>query len=743
MSYETKIIYATDAQFTNSQNVTESGTPSSVGLQGLSANTGYYTKAELWENGGLQDTSGVSSFMTLQAGTITLTHYSTERKGYDYLVTYSYTSTYAPSWATLSTNLTTFQGTIYSANNKVSFLVTGLTPGDAYLTEVTMGDIYGETATVTGSIVTTVVNEISITDVLTDENTADIALEYVVDSGFYTGWVDWWYASQDPTQDTPLGKEYFNDGDDVVTISGLTSETEYKFRASITLSDQTTTINSEVTEGRTETEYYSKYFTIENTSGQSNTIGYTTSGGMMISGIDVSTDDGENWTRIPAGNRDTIATLGADEKVLIRHNGALGDSNIRVTLTATRTVKVYGNIASLTHGSNFMGDKVMPDYAFRSLFYYQENVTDASDISFASYISVGESACADMFAYTSITESPKIPAVNTLATGCFQNMFAGCSRLTTAPVLPATTLAIDCYAGMFSLCTSLTRVPNLPATTLALRCYSYMFRYCTSITTPPQLPATALADQCYEQMFEYCTSLTTAPSLPATTLSYGCYDHMFGFCDSLTSAPSLHANVLAINCYAGMFNYCTSLTTAPALPATTMMSYCYSRMFEGCSSLTSAPQLQATVLAYGCYSNMFYGCESLATAPSLPATTLARECYLYMFGYCSSLSTAPALPSTDLEEKCYYGMFACCGITTAPNISHVTHIESESLRNMYAECTSLTTAYAPSISAWNTNDSKSWLFNVAASGTLYKPEELNIPTGTPDGVPSGWETQDY
>ena len=120
-----------------------------------------------------------------------------------------------------------------------------------------------------------------------------------------------------------------------------------------------------------------------------------------------------------------------------------------------------------------------------------------------------------------------------MASGCYQNMFSGCTSLTTAPSLPATTLKDYCYYYMFQNCTSLTAAPSLPATTLANYCYISMFQKCTSLTTAPSLPASTLKDACYQNMFSGCTSLTTAPSLPATMLTDLCYSYMFSGCKKI------------------------------------------------------------------------------------------------------------------------------------------------------------------------------------------------------------------
>ena len=121
----------------------------------------------------------------------------------------------------------------------------------------------------------------------------------------------------------------------------------------------------------------------------------------------------------------------------------------------------------------------------------------------------------------------------TMAAYCYQNMFYGCTALTTAPELPATTLADSCYSGMFFGCTSLTTAPELPATTLANNCYRNMFLNCTTLTTAPALPATTLAAYCYQNMFNGGTALTAAPALPATMLADGCYRNMFYGCTKI------------------------------------------------------------------------------------------------------------------------------------------------------------------------------------------------------------------
>ena len=205
----------------------------------------------------------------------------------------------------------------------------------------------------------------------------------------------------------------------------------------------------------------------------------------------------------------------------------------------------------------------------------------------------------------------------------FTGAFCNCTSIVSvAPdFLPATTLADGCYQDMFYGCTSLTVAPELPATTLADGCYKFMFYGCTSLTTAPELPATTLASNCYRYMFQNCTSLTTAPELPVTTLANYCYYGMFNGCTSLTTAPELPATTLTNSCYYNMFSGCTSLTTAPELPATTLASNCYSLMFLNCSKLNYIKMLATDVSAYNCLHSWVDNISSTGTFVKNPAMT--------------------------------------------------------------------------------------------------------------------------
>lgn len=309
--------------------------------------------------------------------------------------------------------------------------------------------------------------------------------------------------------------------------------------------------------------------------------------------IQYSLDEGVTWQTVP--NNTKYPFVEAGQKIMWKAHARpynptiqgedpegcgyfystnrLGQNQPPFRIFAGEDYTVEGNIMSLVYGDDFRGKKDLSeigDHAFMELFQakgyrYADNlILPATGLTTSCYEkmfahSFGNNIILppkvlpaknlapycyfDMFRYNSeMTTVPTLSATS-LATGCFERMFAGCRGITSVSsnYLPFTSLAYECYAGMFAG-TSITVAPNLPATSMTEWCYHSMFRNCTGLTTPPQLPSTSLANHCYEEMFSGCTSLTTAPDLPASTLYLECYRSMFKDCTSLTRIKCLARN---------------------------------------------------------------------------------------------------------------------------------------------------------------------------------------------------------
>ena len=143
---------------------------------------------------------------------------------------------------------------------------------------------------------------------------------------------------------------------------------------------------------------------------------------------------------------------------------------------------------------------------------------------------------------TSLTWAPDLPAT-TLAEQCYFRMFHSCTGISSIPSFPSeqVTWAAGkqryCYQ-MFQSCTGITALtePLFGGTlTMGKGCFEDMFAHCTGLTSviPGLLPATTLAENCYRGMFQD-TRFGRAPELLAGTLVKECYRYMFNGCTQLT-----------------------------------------------------------------------------------------------------------------------------------------------------------------------------------------------------------------
>ena len=276
------------------------------------------------------------------------------------------------------------------------------------------------------------------------------------------------------------------------------------------------------------TDYSKEYFTIEAIS--AGTVSWN------VDNLEYSLNDGA-WTSWNA----SLAVSDGDTVKFRRTNTELSAN----TVSSTANFDVYGNVMSLFYGDNFSAVTSMTvERLLQKLFAANTHLVNAENLV--------------------------LPAT-TLAENCYDNMFSGCTSLTTAPELPATTLATNCYRNMFQRCSSLTTAPELPATSLAGNCYKSMFQACTSLATAPALPATSLANNCYQNMFYGCTSLVQAPTLPATTLTSNCYNSMFRSCSNLNYIECLATDISANACTTYWLNGVASSGTF--VKATSMSSW--------------------------------------------------------------------------------------------------------------------------------------------------------------------------
>ena len=232
-------------------------------------------------------------------------------------------------------------------------------------------------------------------------------------------------------------------------------------------------LDEETSEIATETCIYSEihdyatdYLTLRVLTG--GTISWSSFGSESVKPIQYSINGGQ-WLYLTPSQTGTSATVNVSDGDIVRIKGsyasyATSNTNYMGFGGGTASFDVEGNIMSLVHGDNFVGQTALTGtYNFCSLFK-QTNVISAENL-----------------------------------------------------ILPATTMTPYCYRALFANSPTISVAPELPATTLAEGCYRYMFQD-GAIRTAPDLLAPILVTDCYEGMFDDCHNLNYIKCL-ATDIS--------------------------------------------------------------------------------------------------------------------------------------------------------------------------------------------------------------------------------
>ena len=392
---------------------------------------------------------------------------------------------------------------------------------------------------------------------------------------------------------------------------------------------------------------------------------------------------------------------------------------------------------------------------------------------------------------TSLVNAPQLPATE-MKPNCYRSLFFGCTSLVNAPELPATTLAEGCYRSLFNGCTSLTTAPDLLAPTLVSYCYAYLFNACTSLNSVKCTATSGVGSNnstaewlwnvsptgtfTKESGVTWETGVSGIPS-GWTVNSYGT-DYLYiqnTYAGSNTiTLTTKQSGTPASGTYATSVEYSkdkitwTTLSLTPGVTNTISLNQgekIYFRNDSGyfnytddsnnyytsitgskshklggnINTIINYTDLSNVSLSQGCFNRMFLSDIELVDASDLklPSTTLTPHCYRAFLNNCQSLLYAPALPATTLANKCYYAMFyGDNSLISAPELP-ATNLAYGCYDSIFKNCTSLTSA---TIYATSTADNAfvGWLYNVAASGTVYNKGGISLPIDSASGIPTGW-----
>lgn len=367
-----------------------------------------------------------------------------------------------------------------------------------------------------------------------------------------------------------------------------------------------------------------------------------------------SIDSGE-WIEINSGESTTTIKTGQ----IISFKALLNVARDAYrTLSIDKMCSITGNSLSMVYGGKAKGKtSVKYEYALMGLF--AGNTTIMS------------------------VDSDFLPATK-LNTGCYANMFFGCSNLASKINFPSSEIPFAAYFQMFAGTKTWVDLSNVDFTktnyygtsgglTQYIVDLRYMFAY-TEVTDEAlsemlphdesgryYLPFAGyeLGDKkvytyyC-EGMFRECKNLKTAPNISESIVGG---DYMF--CNSSIEIGPDRLPVAAGQTPSAkyMFYGCTKLKVSPEIPKVNQIWDSFTYMFYGCTSLETPPPIlesESIILGTEC---MFYGCSNLKTSPKIKAKTLKGSACYNMFYNCTSLEYAPILEIDNVESGIYEGTF--------------------------------------------------------------------------------------
>lgn len=201
------------------------------------------------------------------------------------------------------------------------------------------------------------------------------------------------------------------------------------------------------------TDYSKEYLTFESLA-DNNRILWKLNGDMAAKTIEWSTDK-TNWTSVTASTSTLITTLNTGDKVYIKgSNASYGETWGKYNyFSSDNKFNVYGNIMSLIHGDNFIGNNTLSGECHFYFMFYGSKVVDASNL-------ILPNACQNH---------------------TYSNMFNGCTSLINVPLIQQTTTAYQSNVSMFNGCRSLLDGPILLASHIEAYSYQNMFDGCISL----------------------------------------------------------------------------------------------------------------------------------------------------------------------------------------------------------------------------------------------------------------------
>ena len=294
-------------------------------------------------------------------------------------------------------------------------------------------------------------------------------------------------------------------------------------------------------------------------------------------------------------------------------------------------------------------------------------------------------------------------------------MFYGCSSLTSLDLSNFNASNVTNMRYMFNTCSSLTNLDLSNFNTSKVTDMARMFYYCLSLTSLDLSSFNTSKVTDMERMFNNCSSLTSLDlsnfnTSNVTNMSWVFSDcsslisldlsgfntsqltsmaDMFYKCSSLTSLDLSSFNTSKVTNMSSMFYYCSSLTSLDLSNFNTSKVTNMSSMFSFCSSLTSLDLSNFNTSNVTNMSSMFYNCSSLTNLDLSNFNTSNVTNMSSMFNKCKKLQTQINVMNASVDDYSYMFFDSATDPSAHIIIGYTTNTQSiaEGMRNTCTDAT--------------------------------------------------------
>ena len=285
-----------------------------------------------------------------------------------------------------------------------------------------------------------------------------------------------------------------------------------------------------------------------------------------------------------------------------------------------------------------------------------------------SFDAVRPTSCTSWFSgFYKMTELQGLEYLHTDAVEYMNNMFYGCSKITSLDVSHFITSNVTDMSGLFSGCY------NLPS--LDLRNFD------TSKVTD-------MSDM-FNQQMAHLSKLKSINVSSFNTSKVTNMSGMFSNCQLLETLDVSNFDTKEVTNMNNMFNSCESLTELNVSGFNTSKVTNMGEMFYGCSKITSLDLRNFDTSQVTDMNSMFLACSELTSLNVTSFNTSKVTDMSDMFESCEKLPSLDIRNFDTSNVKTMYKMFAYCYALPTIDLSHFNTSNVESMGYLFYDCHSL------------------------------------------------------